>query len=285
MKKVAVTGYSGRLGFELARLGCVPFKANITSKIEIEKEINRLQPDVIINCAAKTKVDECETKKGFDDALAINFRGATNIQDVFSGLLIQMSTDYVFDCTKGPYDEKYKELSPINDYGFSKFGAEAGLKSWVFDTQNIVIVRTTGLYGGSAGSFDFASTLISTLEEGKTIKVTNELHGNQTYVPHLAEALMKLTTFDFSKSNVEIIHIASEEVVTRFSFALMIADVFNLDKNLIVPCKNKDVPGWTAKRPTLGGLKVDKAKKMGLPIYSIADGLKEYLNWYTFETI
>ena len=142
---IAVTGYKGRLGSQLVKLGCIPLECNVTSGADIKRAIDKSKPDVIINCAAKTNVDACESNKGYKEALAVNFRGATNIQDVFSGHLIQISTDYVFNCLDGPYHEDFIKLDPINSYAFSKFGAEAGLMPNYSMSGDVTIVRTTGL--------------------------------------------------------------------------------------------------------------------------------------------
>jgi dTDP-4-dehydrorhamnose reductase len=73
------------------------------------------------------------------------------------------------------------------------------------------------------------------------------------------------------------LHIASKDIVTRYEFALMLASVFGFDKKRLVPVKASEL-NWLAERPKNGGLKVDLAKKYGLHLYSILDGLQEYKN-------
>jgi dTDP-4-dehydrorhamnose reductase len=271
--KIAVTGQNGRLGSELVKHGCIPMGGDITSQFGIEISLKDLNPDVIINCAAKTNVDGCETDEGYKEALAVNYRGAVNLREVFHGYLIHISTDYVFDCKHGPYSEEDFNLHPVNSYGYSKFGAEAGLH--MFPEYKTVVVRTTGLYGGFSGKSDFVSNVVKSLTRKEPIKVTDELYGNQTYIPHLAEALIKLAGYNDTEKSFEVIHIGSQEVVSRYQFALMVANIFELDKTLIIPCKNDDVPSWVAKRPTKGGLINTNAIKYGLPIYSIYNGLRD----------
>ena len=281
---IGVTGFRGRLGSELVKLGCKPLDCDVVSGADIKRAIDVVNPDVIINCAAKTNVDKCETAEGYDEARVVNFRGATNIRDVFPGYLIHISTDYVFDCKEGPYSEDYDELNPINNYGFSKFGAEAGLIS-PFSFERTMVVRTTGLYGGSSGKADFVSAIVKALTRKEEIKVTDELYGNQTYIPHLAEALIQLTKIRNPVKLLDKVHIGSTDVITRYEFALMIADKFELDKDLIIPCSNKEVPGWIAKRPTYGGLLTKKAAHMNLSLYTIQEGLNELKNtgWRYYE--
>jgi len=71
-----------------------------------------------------------------------------------------------------------------------------------------------------------------------------------------------------------VLHLGSEEVMSRYDFALMIANVFGYNKDLLIPVKNKDITGWIAKRPKKAGLDTSLARKIGVPIYTVLDGLK-----------
>ena len=283
--KIAVTGYTGRLGSELVKAGCVPLDCDITNEDAVADNVVNLNPDVVINCASYTDVDSCESHPiGQHRALLTNFYGAERLRSNFGGLLIHLSTDYVFSGKNGPYKEtdRKKEI-PINFYGWSKLGAEIVLQT--HSNQNTIIVRTTGLYGSSYKRDDFVSFLLNqltTTTEG-TIAIAKNVVGNQTYVPHLVTALMELCRrYDANEmqNNMfhKIIHIASSDIVNRYEFALMIANVFGHDPRRIVPTTKKF---GVADRPSKSGLKVDLAKKLGLPIYTILDGLqdlKEKLN-------
>jgi len=269
---IGVTGPKGRLGSELVlRWKCSP----------IEKRLLELRPedvqtfDAIINCAAYTHVDMCETEEGLQTATKTNLWGIEHLRTVFSGYLIHISTDYVFDCRQGPYTEKFSKFSPVNAYGWTKYVGEVVLlnPSPENEAKQTTIVRTTGLYGGISQNPDFASMVLLGLRENQPLAISKELHGNQTYIPHLAEALIKLAR---TANPPPIVHIASLEVVSRYEFAVRLANAFGLDNNLLVPCLNRDVPGWTAVRPIKGGLKVNLAKKFRLPIYTIQDGIKAY---------
>ena len=268
---IAVTGYKGRLGSELVKLGCIPLECNITNMEEIENALLATNPDVVINCAAYTHVDACEDDIEYEKALKVNTFGVNHLREAFSGRLIHISTDYIFKGLAGPYDEKYIEFDPVNSYGFSKVGAEVVLNS--FDKQDTCIVRTTGLYGGCSGKHDFAKLIVSSLKEGKELKVSNTLRGNQTYIPHLAEALLWCAN---SKQIPDVLHIGSKEVVSRYDFAVMIANVFGYDPKLLIPVDNREIEEWTARRPRRAGLKVKLAQKIGVPIYTILQGLQDY---------
>ena len=102
------------------------------------------------------------------------------------------------------------------------------------------------------------------------IKIFKDLHFNPTYIPHLAIALKKLTDIPYPPKTLNL---AGGKSVSRYKFAQMIADEFELDKKLLIP--TSEVNGLVAERPKKAGLRTNKARKIGLPIYSIQDGLKE----------
>ena len=280
--KIAVTGRSGRLGNELICRGCVPLPCDITKEDTIKKALDEVQPDVLINCAAYTDVDGAETPEGTSKALKVNFWGVDNLNKNFTeGRFIHFSTDYVFGNNRGAFPENYvyrfgklkgsPRYDPINSYCSSKIGGE--IVFLLEPRQGKHLIRTTGLYGGCSGKHDFLKLVVGSLSQGKPLSVTDELIGNQTYIPHLAEAVMKIALGN--QAYPSIINIASKDIVSRYEFAKMIADVFDLDESLLSPCKNEDVPTWIAERPKKGGLRVKLAEKLGLPIYTILDGLHD----------
>ena len=109
------------------------------------------------------------------------------------------------------------------------------------------------------------------------IDVVKSLRANQTYVPHLAEALVVLAIL---AKPPRVLNLGSKDVISRYEFALMIASAFGLDKELIHPVTNVD--GWVAKRPTKGGLRTNLAEKLGLPIYTVKEGLEHYVQHHVW---
>ena len=272
--EISVTGHKGRLGSELVKAGCTPLVVDITNRESIIAVLDDVKPDVIINCAALTGVDECEEDAYYKKAFAVNTFGVNKLRDEFDGLLIHMSTDYIFNGKRGPYSEKYYKYDPVNDYGLTKVAGEAVLQThW---KKNTVIVRTTGLYGGCSGLPDFYHLVRMHIANGQELGVTKTLKGNQTYIPHLVEALIKLANMEQAFFRPKIINIASKDIKSRYEFALMIASVFGWDKKLLTPANT--IPEWVAKRPTKGGLKTGFAEKLGLPIYTILEGLEALKN-------
>lgn len=279
MIKIAVTGPRGRLGSELVRRDCIPLDLSITQDVaKLYLQIDYFRPDVIINCAAYTKVDLCETVEGLKEAILVNTRGAENLlrNPNRSYRLIHLSTDYIFSGQHGPYGEKSKDYRPVNGYGYSKLGGDVLVQTEPFP-QKDTIVRTTGLYGGSD---DFVGHELMVLKEVGSFDAVDNLFGNQTYIPDLADGLLELARLEHPP---KILNIASKEVVSRYEFAKMVARMGGYSDKVIRPIKSSEVPLWKAKRPVYGGLKVDLAESLEIPIYPIISGLQKYFKGYSHD--
>lgn len=264
---IGVTGYKGRLGTELLKFGYVGLDLDITKLSSYNETLSEFE--TIIHCAAITDVDKCE-KELYDKAYLVNDIGTKNLCNKFSGRIIYISTDYIFDGFTGKYGE-HSIANPISVYGHTKLLGEERIKQR--QHPNDVIVRTTILYG-TPGHSDFVVRVIKELNLGNSISLPCNLYGNPTYTPHLAEALMKLCEIT---NPPRIINIAGKEILSRYEFGLSIADIFGLDKSKIIPIR--EIPG-EAMRPLKAGLKTNLAEKLGLPIYSVYDGLKAMRKQY-----
>lgn len=274
--KIGITGPNGRLGSQLVSMGCIPMSCDLRSNDDIANTVSMINPDVIINCAAFTDVDACETSDGWKKAVAVNLYGIDRLRRLYEGRLIHLSTDYIFSGNRGPYPERrLPDADPINMYGASKLGGEVALLNPIDNKKETIIVRTTGLYGSKSRPNDVARLVVDTLSQGFPLMMTRELMGNQTYIPHLAEALIKLADMEWKD---KILNIGSSDILSRYDFAVMVASIFGLDKNLLSYCDNKDITSWKARRPTKAGLKTTLAKRYHLPIYTVLDGLQEYKN-------
>lgn len=262
---IYVTGYRGNLGKVLVdSFLCHRTDCDVRSKESIRKAfINAKETDVLINCAAYTDVDECELE-GRTEALHVNAAGIANLRDEFPGRIIHISTDYVFDGKDGPYYED-AEPSPINWYGQTKLcGEERFLE---FNYTGDTIVRTTILYGGHKP--DFANTVLRKLHADCEVEIPSNIYGNPTHVLHLAKGIMKVIQLTRSP---KIVNIVGSETISRYEFAVMIANVFGYNPEHIIPIKN--APG-VAKRPLRAGLKTNLAKRLHIPIFSVMDGLQQ----------
>jgi dTDP-4-dehydrorhamnose reductase len=268
VKRVAVTGAEGNLGKELVGMGCVPLHLDITGIYQIRDEVKKVEPDVIINCAAKSHVDGCESKEGEKLAVAVNTRGIANLREIYDGQIIHLSTGYVFNGKRGPYKEKGKP-DPLQGYGFSKWAGEVIFQS--YNRPDDVIVRTMGLYGGHKP--DFSNMVLDALEKQEQLAIFKDMKFNATYIPHLAKALMELVDII---DPPKIVNIAGKEVLSRYEFAKKIAQKFGYDQKYLTSITTKNADDFfVAARPKNAGLKTDLARKIGLSIYSVVDGLDD----------
>ncbi len=265
MLKIAVTGAKGRLGSELVRRGCVPVEADITYPFALAGALEAIKPDVVINCAAKTDVDACEGKD-MVAAARVNAQGVKILSDVFARKIVQISTDFVFDGRHGPYDEDAQPC-PINLYGWSKLGGELAL----INSRNepgYLIVRTTWLF--DAASSNPATVFARELARGNTIFASPFMLTTPTYVPHLAAGILAAVEQGVSG----ILNLAGSRLVSRFEFAYWVA-------NAMGACANQVQPGGpygVTPRPEKAGLRVGKARALGLPIGDPLEGIQEVIH-------
>lgn len=229
-------------------------KLDITVKKEVKKVFNEFYPDVVINAAAFTNVDKCETEKEL--AWKINVDGVENLMyfgRVIDSHLIHISTDYVFDGSEGPYSEN-DPVNPVGYYGRSKFASE----NLILASGGIyTIIRTNVLYGPvKYGRPDFVKWVVTSLREGKEIRIVDDQYNNPTYIDDLVKAIDAVIV----KKAVGIYHIGGREVLNRYEFTLRIAEYFNLNKSLIKKIKTEEL-NQAARRPLKSGLKIEKAEK------------------------
>ncbi len=194
--KVLLLGKSGMLGsYFLKHLaGDQDFEMyafnrknlDISSFKDLEKVFKKISPNLVINCAAYTKVDDCE--KYVDEAFKINSRAAGVIAKVCNqenATLIHFSTDYVFDGeNQNGYDEN-SDPNPINVYGHSKLGGENFIKAY---TDDYYIIRTSWLYG--KGGKNFVDTMMQLATKKKSLDIVNDQIGSPTYANDLVRNII-----------------------------------------------------------------------------------------------
>jgi len=259
--KIAVTGWEGTIGSELVDRGYEPLKCDITNLDEVNSEIHRVDPDVIVHCAALTNVGDCEE----DDrgAFAVNVNGVNNILYDFTGTLIYLSTVHVFDGTKyWAYSERHRP-NPVNTYGFTKWAGEEVAKMNVGRT---VVIRISKIF-----DWDFIRPDVERLQNGEEVEFTTLIKRSFQYLSHFADNLTWLISNLDNFPELEMLNIAGSDTLSYYDFWLQVCNILELDINNLKPRthKIKDHP-----RPFRGGLNVSKAKNMGMKIYSAADGLK-----------
>ena len=263
---ILITGAFGQLGFSLynilnmnsdynvIRTGRVIPKNNtginldIRNSVQIKEVLQSTQPDIIINLAAMTNVDSCEKYPQL--ASEINVAGVHYLCDAFSGKIIHLSTDYVFDGAMGPYLES-DPTRPLSVYGKTKLASERILMD--SNADNLVI-RGNVLYDDNPYTkASFLNWVINSLSNGKTINIVKDQYCNPTWTKSMADIINL-----FISSNLNgIYHWADADYVNRFELSKKIAEKYELPSKLINPILTSDL-NQIAPRPLKSGLVNDK---------------------------
>jgi dTDP-4-dehydrorhamnose reductase len=227
----------------------------ITSEAQVSTVIREIKPDIIIHGAAMTNVDECDQNQEacYDvnvNATAYLVKAAEAVQAHF----IFVSTDFIFSGEKGPLDEN-EEAAPVNYYGETKLMGE---KLVMNCTTKWTIARTVLVFGIA---HDMSRTNIvlwvkGSLESGKQIKVVDD----QFRTPTLAEDLAAGCILIAEKGAEGVFNISGSDFLTPYDMAMMTADYFNLDKELITRADSSTFT-QPAKRPLITGFIIEKARK------------------------
>lgn len=273
--KVLITGSNGLLGQNLVNLFVANnfeviatskgsnrnpnttnydyLNANITNYDKVYKIIKKVKPDFIIHTAAMTNVDNCELRQR--ECKEVNAKAVKKIVtacEEFNIHLIHISTDFVFKGKKGFYSEE-DIPNPVNFYGKMKLKSE---KYIIQSTIDYTILRTIILYGfiENSSRSNFVLWVKNSLEQGKSINVVTDQFRMPTFVDDLAKAC-----FTAVKNKTKgIYHISSNELLSIYEMAHIIAEVFELDKNLIQPILTEKL-NQKAERPKKTGFIIDKA--------------------------
>jgi len=283
--KLLVTGASGLLGNKVVERAendhdVTPFHntkplhpnslgLDITDAAEVSRLFRDLKPDAVIHTASETNVDKCETEK--EHAFKTNVEGTRNIAVACGNVgakLVYVSTDYVFDGTKGNYTEQ-DSPNPINYYGLTKLEGE---KQVIQYCANYAVLRTSVLYGWHPWKQNFATWVINQLKQSEKISVVEDHYNTPTLADNLAEMAVET-----AERNLRgIYHAAGSERTSRYEFARQIAETFRLDAALIQPVKMKDLTFWVARRPKDSSLNTSKIQKqLETKPLSVPEGLEK----------
>jgi dTDP-4-dehydrorhamnose reductase len=231
-----VTGAGGMLGTDLlaalrARdpVGVRRQELDVTNLAAVRTVLSHFRPDVVVNCAAWTAVDEAEQREA--EAFAVNAVAAANLANVCKELdarLVQVSTDYVFD---GDADSPYAEDAPLNprtSYGRTKAAGEWAVtailpaKSW--------IVRTAWLYG--AAGANFVRSMIRLEQQRDTIEVVADQQGQPTWSADVARQIVRMVDADVRPG---IYHATATGSATWCDLARAVFDELGADATRVLP--------------------------------------------------
>jgi dTDP-4-dehydrorhamnose reductase len=281
--RVAVIGSAGQLGTDLVDIlrkagnyevfGLAHREIECSDPISIEKGLKKARPAVVINCAAFVRVDDAEGRP--EEAFRVNGVGALNVAKAcaeLDALCVYVSTDYVFDGTKGaPYTET-DAPHPINVYGVSKLAGEYLVQA---TCPRWLIVRMASLFGraGSSGkSGNFVETILAKAKAGEPLRLVNDIRMSPTYTRDAAQALERL----FFQNASGLFHLANAGNCTWYEFACKALELVGLDAS-VEPISSSKYP-MQARRPrnsSLESTKLDLSLKDARRPWH--EALKDYL--------
>jgi len=265
---ILVAGGDGQLGTSLktaAKAGSYSSislnrnELDITDKTSVNQVIKSLKPNLVVNCAAWTNVDEAE--KFPERATEINAYGAQNLAEACKNVdarFFQISTDYVFSGNKqDPWDENDAK-SPISSYGLSKsLGEDLVLEAY---SENSFIIRTAWLYGLEGNNF--LTKILQKIEnQEKNLRIVDDQIGQPTLASDLAERILDMSKI---KLNSQIYHATNTGQASWFDFASRIFSLRNQSTEYISAIQTKDYE-TVAKRPAFSVLGQSAWIDSGLP--------------------
>jgi dTDP-4-dehydrorhamnose reductase len=271
-KRILVTGANGQLGSELKEL------SNHYSQFEwvfadrsvldlsdlesISNTLDRIQPQIIINCAAYTAVDKAETETELADVLnhkAVDVLAQWTQSN--GSQLIHVSTDYVFDGNSNMALTEEAPTSPINVYGKTKL---AGEQACLRENPDAIVVRTSWVY--SRFGNNFVKTMSRLMQERDSLNVVNDQIGSPTYAADLAQAI--LTIIKHSNWQAGIYHFSNEGEISWYEFALAIQEIGGFDCVLSgIPSSDYPTPAQRPHYSLLDKSKITTTFGVVVPVY------------------
>lgn len=290
-KKLLIIGGSGLVGSTVTEYAFPHFKIHLTNnendieqkgipvtKVDLLKErdnithlIKNFMPDVIVHTVAFASVDFCESDPYMANLLHVDITSdIAQVCKEINSKLIYFSTDAVFD---GLSKKKYSEddyPNPISNYGKTKLEAE---KIILTESRKNVVLRTTVVYGWHTRS-RFTNWVLNSLKNKDTVPAFTDQHNTPTLVDDLAKSIIKIIEMDISG----LYHAVGKTCLSRYEFALRLANRFGFDKNLIISTRSSEKK-QIAPRPSNGCLDGRKLEKLiGYDFSDIDSGISFMLD-------
>ena len=274
-----VVGSKGMLGAQLSKLlsesriesaGVDIEEVDITRLSAVLNAVEAVRPRMIINCAAITDVDGCESAPG--QAFDVNAQGPEYIAKAclkFGCSMLHISTDYVFDGLKGGSYREDDPINPLGIYAKSKAKGEARVRELLPETH--CIVRTQWLYG--LHGRNFVETILDQARQKNILYVVNDQHGSPTYAYDLAVALIKLCEMEARGT----FHVTNSGQTTWHGFACAVTKKAGLDNVEVLPMSTLEL-NRPAPRPLFSALDNTRYIELtGAPLRPWEEALNEYL--------
>ena len=277
--KILITGGKGMLGRTLQRelavneivVADLP-EWDITDDVGLMTKMQAAAPDLVIHCAAMTKVDDCETNREL--AFRLNEEGSRNVAlaaKMCGARLMAISTDYVFSGEPPREPWAWGELDiprPQTVYGASKFAGEQMIQMIL---PEAVIIRIAWLYGSGGPSFVHTMAKLGA-QDGAPLKVVNDQRGNPTSCATVARVIRFLMT----RPDVSgIVHATCEDQCTWYDLTVELKRLLGFARE-VVPCTTEEFPR-PAPRPRNSALKKSVLNVLGYRTPRWQDALAEFV--------
>ena len=286
--KILTTGGHGQLGSDVSSLlgkthdvfSYGSRELDISDRKKLNSVLSIHQPDVLVNCAAYTAVDNCETQK--EQAWKVNAEGPENLAKAMEAgrrRTIHISTDYVFDGNK-PSTESYDEddpVAPLSEYGRSKLAGEEAITA---HSSNYLILRTAWLYGWQGKNFLKTMLRLALADPTRELKVVDDQYGSLTWTATLARQIQAVLSSDLQG----VAHATAEGASTWYQGACYFLDSMQIPYN-ITPCSTTEYP-TPAHRPANSILQNSRLKQAGLSVFtSWQKDIDQYVKLHKKELI
>ncbi len=269
---ILVTGAGGQVGRELMVLlesgawrrttvtGLDRSQLDVSDRVAVRQAVQALRPDLVINCAARTDVDACETDP--DGARSVNVDGVRWLAEACGEVgahLTSISTDYVFDGhSRRPYTET-DPTGPLSTYGRTKLEGEQAATAFG-DPERVTVVRTS-LVCGAHGNNAVKTILAQLSREGDIAYVTDQV-ACPTFAADLAQMVVRLSV----TRRAGLFHAANRGAVSRFELAVAVAEVMGADTGRVNPITTDQLrPRRPAARPAYSALDNQALRAAGEP--------------------
>lgn len=243
-------------------------QADVTDPAALAYWTDAFRPELVINCAALTKVDLCEERR--EEAFTVNDRGVAHVVEAARrarARLLHLSTDYVFDGeAEAPYGVE-APTNPLSVYGASKLAGEHHALAY----ESALVVRASWLFG--PGGPNFAATIVRLIGRGdRVLRVVADQVGCPTYTRFLARALWELV----GSGATGLLHYRNRGPVSWHGFATEVARLTDPAVE-VVPIPTSEYP-LPARRPPYSVLDVAPTERLlGRQVEPWGWGLAEYL--------
>lgn len=273
--KILITGSQGQLGTALSKtlvndqLDTIDLpQLDLRSYYETGEYLGLSRPELVIHCAAKTNVDDCETNplEAYESNV-IATRNLVNSCQKIDAELVYISTDYVFDgLNLTPYQE-YDCCNPLNIYGKTKLIGEEIVKTHL---SRFYIVRTAWLFGDHG--HNFVKTILQKIARKEPLQIVDDQKGNPTYATDLAKAIDQL----IRTKAYGIYHITNEGSCTWYQFARLIATTIHAKEVSIEPTSTVKL-NRKALRPQYSVLAKNLLTQLKISMPTYEDALNRFI--------